>query len=158
MSEPASEKIDAFYTKDKSHYVTVAKWTGEFGPSYEVGLRDCKTNEFTLAASYLPTEAKARAAGKAIGKLAEAGESLEDIEKAFPGLFDGLIADELKKWYGRIGYDREGIVREKTFKTKEEAKAYELGALDMKEQSDISEDGVLEDYWAVASDLPSIDG
>jgi len=61
-----------------------------------------------------------------------------------------------KIWYARIGFDREGIVREKEFKTKAKADAYVLGALDMKEQSDISEDGVLEDYWAVVSDQESI--
>lgn len=86
VNEISSEKIDSFYTKGKTHYVTIAKWTGEWGPSYEVGLRDLKTNEFTLAASYLPTEGKARAAGKAIAKLAESGETLDDITAAFPGL------------------------------------------------------------------------
>lgn len=85
---PESEKLDAFYTKDKTHYVTIAKWTGIWGPSYEVGLRDLKTNEFTLAASYLQTAEKAKSAAKAIGKLAESGESLDGISSAFPSLFD----------------------------------------------------------------------
>ena len=86
MLQVSSEKIDSFYTKDKTHFVTIAKWTGYFGTSYEVGLRDLNTNEFTLAASYLTSEAKAKAAARAIGKLAESGESLVDIEAAFPGL------------------------------------------------------------------------
>ena len=62
-----------------------------------------------------------------------------------------------KKWFGRIGYDQEGIVREHEYKTLAEAEAYRQGALDMKEQSDISPEGVLEDYWATASNLPSIE-
>jgi len=84
--EISSKRIDSFYTENKTHFVTIAEWNGYWGKSYEVGLRDLKTNEFTLAASYLHTEAKARAAGKAIGKLAESGESLKEIEAAFPGL------------------------------------------------------------------------
>ena len=63
----------------------------------------------------------------------------------------------MKKWYGRIGYDREGIVEEKEFETLQEAQAYRQGALDMKLQSDVCEDGLVEDYWAVVSDLESID-
>jgi len=59
-------------------------------------------------------------------------------------------------WYGRVGYDHEGIVREKEFETKAEAEAYVLGAYDMKSQSDCCEDSPLEDYWAVSSDQESI--
>lgn len=62
-----------------------------------------------------------------------------------------------KKWWGRIGYDREGIVREVEFETEVEAKAYALGASDMKEQSDITDEGVLEDYWTTHSDEESFD-
>ena len=59
------------------------------------------------------------------------------------------------KWYGRIGYDSEGIVREHEFKTMGEALAYKQGALDMKEQSDITDEGVLEDHWAISSNEKS---
>lgn len=62
----------------------------------------------------------------------------------------------MKIFYGRIGYDHEGIVREKEFKTEAEANAYVVGAYDMKEQSDCCEDSPLEDYWATSSDLKSI--
>lgn len=62
-----------------------------------------------------------------------------------------------KEWWGRIGYDREGIVREREFKTPSEAYAYKLGADDMQEQSNITEEGVLEDYWSTASNESSID-
>lgn len=61
----------------------------------------------------------------------------------------------MSKWYGRIGYDQEGIVKEQDFKTKEEANAYVLGALDMKSESDASEDGILEDYWSISSEVQS---
>jgi len=63
----------------------------------------------------------------------------------------------MEKWYGRIGYDNEGIVKEQKYKTKEEAWAYVQGALDMKEESDACEDSPLEDYWAVASDQEAFD-
>ena len=66
----------------------------------------------------------------------------------------------MKIFYGRIGYDGEGIVVEKEFKTADEAKAYEQGALDMKEQCDQGtsegEFNPLEDYWAIHSDQESI--
>ena len=88
MSKELSEKIASFYTKDKAHFVTIASWKSIWGPTFEVGLRDLKTGDFVLAASHLQSEVKARSAAKAIGKLAEAGESLKDIESAFPGLFD----------------------------------------------------------------------
>ena len=87
MSEKLSEKLDSFYTKDKTHYVTIASWKSIWGPTFEVGLRDLKTNQFVLAASHLQSESKARSMAKAIGKLAESGESLDDISSAFPGLF-----------------------------------------------------------------------
>ena len=85
-NENPSKRIDAFHTKDKTHYVTIASWKSLWGPTFEVGLRDLKTNEFTLAASHLQTEAKARSIAKAVKTLAESGESLEDISSAFPGL------------------------------------------------------------------------
>lgn len=65
----------------------------------------------------------------------------------------------MSKWFGRIGYDQEGIVKEKEFKTKAEAKAYEMGAMDMQEECDNGvtdgEFNPLEDYWTAHSDIES---
>jgi len=64
------------------------------------------------------------------------------------------------KWFGRIGYDNEGIVCEKEFKTEAEAKAYEQGASDMQKECDngVSEGefSPLEDYWTAYSAQESI--
>ena len=67
----------------------------------------------------------------------------------------GFIKEDAK-WYGRIGYDNEGIVKETEYKSKELAEAYVKGALDMKEQSDADNDSTIQDHWAVASDEESI--
>ena len=63
------------------------------------------------------------------------------------------------KWYGRIGYDNEGIVREQDFQTEAEAKAYKMGADDMKAECDAGagdEFSPVEDYWTAASNVESI--
>lgn len=64
------------------------------------------------------------------------------------------------KWWGRIGYDREGIVVEREFETSAEAAAYAQGATDaMKEADEGCSDGEynpLEDYWTTYSSEPSM--
>ena len=52
-------------------------------------------------------------------------------------------------WYGRIGFDNEVVVKEVEFETKELAEAYVKGAIDMKEQSFLSGELTLKNYWAV---------
>ena len=85
--EPKSKSVDKFYTSDKTHFITVAEWNGYWGKSYEVGLRDMKTKEFTLAASYLDTEEEALLISKAIKDLLERGWKMSDMNHLFPGLF-----------------------------------------------------------------------
>lgn len=64
----------------------------------------------------------------------------------------------LPKWFGRIVFDTEGIVKEQEFKTEAEAKAYQAGADDMRSLSDESlcDCDPLEDHFAVASNEKSI--
>ena len=66
----------------------------------------------------------------------------------------------MDQWWGRLGYDREGIVREHEYKTKAEADAYVQGCLDAMEQAECGteagDENPLEDYWAVASARPSM--
>lgn len=59
----------------------------------------------------------------------------------------------IETWYGRIVFTREGIVTEREFSSKELAEAYALGANDMKDQSDLDEDGVLEDFVGCTSNV-----
>ncbi len=82
-----STSIDKFYTSDKSHFITVAQWDGEWGISFEVGLRNLNTKEFILAASYLKTKEQALDIAEAIKILLENGWGLNKIDSIFPGLF-----------------------------------------------------------------------
>lgn len=59
-------------------------------------------------------------------------------------------------WFGRLGYDREGIVKEREFKTEAEAKAYAQGLQDAINES-LCGDCSLEDYWTASSQEESID-
>lgn len=81
----SSESIDKYYAKDKEFFITVAKWTGYWGESYEVGMRDLKLNKFKLIASYLKTEKEAIEIGKAAKVLCEGGTNMDTINTLFPG-------------------------------------------------------------------------
>lgn len=87
MRDKMSKSVDKFYTDNKTHFITVASWNSEWGLSYEVGLRDLKTNDFKLIASYLDSEEKARAIGKATKILMNNGMTMDELDLIFPGLF-----------------------------------------------------------------------
>jgi hypothetical protein len=63
------------------------------------------------------------------------------------------------KWYGRVVFTREGIVREREYTSKDLAQAYADGANDMKEQYDLAdcEDGCLEDMIGAYSNLEAVE-
>lgn len=64
----------------------------------------------------------------------------------------------LPRWFGRIVYSGEGIVKEQEFKTEAEAEAYKSGAEDMRSLSDESfcDCDPLDDHFVVASNQPAI--
>ena len=54
----------------------------------------------------------------------------------------------MKKWYGKICFEGEGVVTEKAYNTKAEARAYSQGVNDMIFESDQSPDSALSDYYS----------
>lgn len=91
MSE--SKNIKKFYTEGKTHFITVASWRGEWGLSYEVGVRDMKNGQFDLVASYLSTESQAlRIADEVASLLSE--KSLDEIKGKYPGFMNYVT-----KWF-----------------------------------------------------------
>ncbi len=87
MGKPGSKSIRKFYAHDKRYFITIVEWNGEYGQSFEVGLRDLKTTEFKLVASYIQNKDKALLIGSAVQTLVENGWTGEEINELFPGLF-----------------------------------------------------------------------
>lgn len=62
-----------------------------------------------------------------------------------------------EKFWGRLGFDNEGIVKEREFTTQAQADAYKQGCEDtMSEAEDSGMENPLSEYWATASHMPSM--
>jgi len=61
------------------------------------------------------------------------------------------------KWYGKIGYDTEGIIDYIETENKAEADAYVKGFELAQVQTACEEDDCLESYWTVVDQLEPVD-
>ncbi len=61
------------------------------------------------------------------------------------------------KWYGKIGYDQEGIVNYIETDSKSEAEAFVKGFIKAQEQTADADEDPLEDYWTVVDQLEPVE-